>query len=171
MNLHRFTLGVLLLGGLSGCGPAGPVRTASERELLRVWSSASSSVDDRAEALNRCFSGTQTPASALIALLGTNYARFHLIAVVWTGRPYEEKAMELTYAFGGEAVFIQVLAPVEADSFSGTFNGATSSTWRRDLTGTLTNHSREGQLDGAANRSLPIRLETNQTSAAGGSGR
>ena len=88
MNISRFALTVLLLAPAFGCSPDHPVRTASERQLLRVWSAPGSSVEERAEAVNRCFP-RGIPVSSIIALLGTNHTEFRLVAISNTGKSFE----------------------------------------------------------------------------------
>jgi len=145
---------------ISGCNPSGAIRTPAERELLRVWSSPTASVDERAAAADRCFTNG-TPVSSVIALLGTNHSTFSLVALVNPG--VNEKMMELIYDFGGESVTINLMAPMDTDALHSRYSGAVSSTWLRRL--------RDGQPGGAANGSQPIRSETNPTSGAAGSRR
>ena len=170
MNMSRFALTVLLLAPAFGCSPDHPVRTASERQLLRVWSAPGSSVEERAEAVNRCFP-RGTPVSSIVALLGTNHTELRLIATANRGKS-SEGAFTLTYGFGGgETVTIQAWGPVNADPLGAGFSGATGLIWGSPSARTRTNNAGESQPAGAADGSQPFSLETNGTPGAAGSRR
>jgi hypothetical protein len=163
MNISRFALTVLLLAPAFGCSPDHPVRTASERQLLRVWSAPGSSVEERAEAVNRCFP-RGIPVSSIIALLGTNHTEFRLVAISNTGKSFEG-LFTFTYGFGGgETVIIQALGPTNAVPVGGGFSGA----W---FARTRTNNPGEGQPAGSADGSQPFSLKTNGKPGAAGSRR
>ena len=169
LNMSRFALTVLLLAPVFGCSPDHPVRTASERQLLRVWSASGSSVEERAEAVNRCFP-RQTPVSSIIALLGTNHTGLRLVATANRGK-FSEGAFTLTYGFGdGESVTIQAWAPVNADPLGAGFSGAKGWIRRSGSARTQTDNTGEGQA-GAGDGSQPFSLETNGTPGAAGSRR
>jgi hypothetical protein len=121
MKTSRFAFTLLVLALASGCSPDHPVPTASEQQLLRVWSMPGSSVEERAEAVNRyCRPGT--PISSIITLLGTNHTGLRLTAI-------NEKAgyrlFAVTYEFAGEQnLNIQGWAPVNTDPMSAAFDRA-----------------------------------------------
>jgi hypothetical protein len=164
VNIRRTLFIIFLLGFAFGCRPT---QTPSERKLLRIWSAPGASVDERAEAVDRYFTNG-TPITSIISLLGTNYTEFHLVAYVWTGKPYMEKAMELTYDFGTQSVYIEALAPKDAPSLSAGYNGAHSSEWMARLKSLRTNYMGPGQLNDATNWSQPFTSDTNRTSSPGG---
>ena len=167
MNISRFALTVLLLAPAFGCSPDHPVRTAAERQLLRVWSAPGSSVEERAEAVNRCFP-RGIPVSSIIAVLGTNHTELRLIATADRGKS-SEGAFTLTYGFGGgETVTIQAWGPVNADPLGAGFSGAKGWIRQSGSARNRTNDPGEGQLAGAGDGR---RVETNGTPAAAGSHR
>ena len=169
MNISRFALTVLLLAPAFGCDPDHPFRIASERQLLRVWSAPGSSVEERAEAVNRCFP-RGIPLSSIMALLGTNHAELRLIAISNRGKA-SEGLFRLTYGFhDGEAVSIQAWGPTNANPLGAGFSGAES--WMRPsgAARTRTNNPEEGQA-GAMNVSQPIRSDTNPAPSVSGSWR
>ena len=159
MNISRLALTVLLLAPAFGCSPDHPVRTASERQLLRVWSAPGSSVEERAEAVNRCFP-PGIPISSIIALLGTNHAELRLVATANRGK-FFEGGFTLTYGFGGgETVTIQAWGPTNANPLGAGFSDAKGWTRRSGSARTETNNPGEGQPAGAAAGSQPFSLET-----------
>jgi hypothetical protein len=144
MNISRFALTVLLLAPAFGCSPDHPVRTASERQLLRVWSAPGSSAEERAEAVNRCFP-RGIPVSSLFALLGTNHTEFRLVAISNTGKSFEG-LFTFTYGFGGEeTVIIQASGPTNAIPLGGAFSEARGLIRGLPVARTQTNSTREGQ--------------------------
>jgi hypothetical protein len=170
MNLSRFALTVLLLAPAFGCSPDHPVRTASERHLLRVWSAPGSSVEERAEAVNRCFP-RGIPVSSIIALLGTNHAQLRLVAIVNRGK-LSEGGVTLTYGFGGgEAVTIQAWGQTNANPLGAGFSGAKGWVRRSGAARARTNNTGEDQPAGAADGSELFNLEPNGTPGAAGSRR
>jgi hypothetical protein len=120
MNRTPIILAAFLLGTVVGCGR---VRTPSEQELERVWTASSSTAEERAAAVNRCFTNG-TPISSVIDLLGTNYTRFTLIATYWCGEPELKKDLDLAYGLGEKSVIIRVTASEHADPLTGQFFGA-----------------------------------------------
>jgi hypothetical protein len=170
MNMSRFALTVLLLAPAFGCSPDHPVRTASERHLLRAWSAPGSSIEERAEAVNRCFP-RGIPVSSIVALLGTNHAELRLVATANRGK-HSEGGVTLTYEFGGgETVTIQAWGPTNANPLGAGFSGAKGWIRRSRSARTQTNNPGEGQPAGAADGSQPFSLETNGTPGAAGSRR
>ena len=119
-------------------------RTASERKLLRLWSAPASSVEERAEAVNRCFP-RGTPISSIIAVLGTNHTALRRVATANRGK-YSEDAFTLTYGFGGgESVIIQAWVRANADPLGGAFSGARGLIWEAPGARTQTTNTREDQ--------------------------
>ena len=170
MNMSRFALTVLLLAPTFGCSPDHPVRTVSERHLLRVWSAPGSSVEERAEAVNRCFP-LGIPVSSIIALLGTNHAKLRLVAIANRGK-FFEGGFTLTYGFGdGETVTIQAWGPTNANPLGAGFSGAKGWIRQSRSARTRTDNPGEGQPADAADGSQPFSLETNGTPGAAGSRR
>jgi len=93
-------------------------RRASERKLLRVWTSPGSSVEERAEAVNRCFT-RGTPISSIVAVLGTNHTALRRVATSNRGKESKD-LFTLTYGFGGEgSVIIQAWVNENADPLGG----------------------------------------------------
>ena len=113
---YSFLLAVAVCGCNSNSTPA-------ERELQHVWTAPKSSVEERAVAINRCFTNG-TPISSVVALLGTNHSRFSLIAIYWCGEPRLKQALDLTYDFGADSVIIKVTADEHAAPISGYFTEA-----------------------------------------------
>jgi hypothetical protein len=106
-------------------------RRASERKLLRVWSAPGSSVEERAEAVNRGFP-RGIPVSSVIALLGTNHTELRLIGYYNRGKS-PGGFFTLTYGFGrGETVLIQAQGPVNADPLGAGFYSAVGLIWGRE---------------------------------------
>ena len=100
-----------------------PTRTTSERTLLRVWSAPTSTIEERAQAVNHCFP-RGTPLSSIIAQLGTNHTPFRLLAIFPTATS-THGLFTASYPFAGEeSVRIQVSAPLNADPLSGAFDRA-----------------------------------------------
>ena len=169
-HMSRFALMVLLLAPAIGCSPDHPARTASERHLLHVWSAPGSSVEERAEAVNRCFP-PGIPLSSIMALLGTNHAELRLVAIANSGKSFEGR-FTLTYGFGDEeAVTIQASGPTNANPLGAGFSDAKGWTRRSGSARTPTNSPGEGQPAGAADGSEPLSVETNGKSGAAGSRR
>lgn len=167
MNISRFALTVLLLASAFGCSPDHPVRTASERQLLRVWSAPGSSVEERAEAVNRGFP-RGIPVSSVIALLGTNHTELRLIGTYNRGKS-PGGFFTLTYGFGGgETVLIQAQGPVNADPLGAGFYSAVGLIWGLPSARTGTNNPGGSQPAGPADGSQPFSLETNGTPGAAG---
>ena len=154
-------------------------RRASERKLLRVWSAPGSSVEERAEAVNRGFP-RGIPVSSVIALLGTNHTELRLIGYYNRGKS-PGGFFTLTYGFGGgETVRIQAQGPVNADPLGAGFYSAVglqagvqkmSLIWGLPSARTGTNNPGESQPAGPADGSQPFSLETNGTPGAAGSRR
>ncbi len=144
-------------------------RRASERKLLRVWSAPGSSVEERAEAVNRGFP-RGIPVSSVIALLGTNHTEVRLIGADNRGKA-PGGFFTLTYGFGdGETVLIQATGPVNADPLGAGFYSAVGLIRGHPSARTRTSNPGESQPDGAANRGQPVGSRTNQTSPAAGPG-
>ena len=145
-------------------------RRASERKLLRVWSAPGSSVEERAEAVNRGFP-RGIPVSSVIALLGTNHTELRLIGTDNRGKS-AGGFFTLTYGFGGgETVLIQAQGPVNADPLGAGFYSAVGLIRGHPSARTGTNNPGESQPAGAADGSHPFSLETNGTPGAAGSRR
>jgi hypothetical protein len=151
-------------------------RRASERKLLRVWSAPGSSVEERAEAVNRGFP-RGIPVSSVIALLGTNHTELRQIGYYNRGKS-PGGFFTLTYGFGGgETVRIQAQGPVNADPLGVGFysavglHSAAGLIWGLPSARTGTNNPGESQPAGPADGSQPFSLETNGTPGAAGSRR
>jgi hypothetical protein len=135
-----------------------------------VWSAPGSSVEERAETVNRCFP-PGIPISSIIALLGTNHAELRLVAIANSGKSFEGR-YTVTYGFGnGEAVTIQAWGPTNANPLGAGFSGAKG--WIRPAGSarTETNNIGERQPAGAADGSEPFSVETNGTPGAADSSR
>jgi hypothetical protein len=154
---------LVLIGGiaLTACRPA---RSQNERDLLRDWSAPSLSPRERAAVLNKFFTNG-TPVAAIVGALGPHYIRV---------TPYSMISMDGSpvmcwLEYTNQRVTIGTSARVGSgqDLLAATFTGAG---YQLDVH-PLTNGHSVGQPDGAANRSQPVRSETNQPSAAAGSGR
>jgi hypothetical protein len=161
MTISRALFTTALLG-------SSVVLAADPEELARVWSAPSVSVKDRAAAVNRAFTNG-TPMSVVVASLGTNFVRFAPISTVWVGSgPEPRKTSGLRYGFGEKSVYISTTASISEDPLYGRFVGAG---YTLAVVPLSTNQPANGQQDGAANGSQPIRSETNSTSSAAGSRR
>jgi hypothetical protein len=142
--------------------------TSASEELSRVWSAPGVTVQQRAAAVNRAFTNG-TPASVVVAALGTNYSRCGSSARLWMGTgPKPPNNTWLSYRFGEEQVIIGSSAVFGEDPLTGTFTGAGHSIIVRP-TAQVTDRISIGQRDGAPNGSQPIRSETNRVSSAVGS--
>jgi hypothetical protein len=160
MNTGRAYLAVAFLGWSVVLALAG-------EELSRKWSDPSASVRQRAEAVNRAFTNG-TAVSVVVAALGTNYTRCGSSARLWMGPgPEPPNTTWLSYRFGREQVIVGSSAVFGEDPLTGTFTGAGHSIPVRP-TVQMTNRISNGQQDGAANGSQPIRSETNSASSAAG---
>src|SRR5258706_8522902 len=165
MSVPRAFFAVVVLG-------SGVFLASAGEELSRVWSDRSTTVRQRADAVNRAFTNG-TPVSVVVAALGTNYTCCMSSARVWMGPgPEPPNNLWLSYRFGEEEVTIGTSAVLGRglDALTGKFTGAGYSLPVRRST-EATNRIRIGQPDGAANRSQPVRAETNSTSPAAGSRR
>jgi hypothetical protein len=119
-------------------------RRASERKLLRVWSAPASSVEERTEAVNRCFP-RGTPISSIVAVLGTNHTALRRVATTNRGKDSKD-LFTLTYGFGGEeSVIIQAWVNENADPLGGAFSEARGLTRGLPVARTQANSTREGQ--------------------------
>jgi hypothetical protein len=161
MKIQRAFLTTALLG-------CSVVFASEHKELARVWSAPNLSVQDRAAAVNRAFTNG-TPMSVVVAALGTNFVRFAPISTVQIGPgPKSPPTHGLRYGFGKKAVFISTTASVTEDPLYGRF---ISAGYTLEVIPLRTNQPPNGQPDGAANGSQPIRSETNLTPTAAGSRR
>ena len=119
-------------------------RRASERKLLRVWSAPASSIEERTEAVNRCFA-RGTPISSMVAVLGTNHTALRRVATTNRGKDSKD-LFTLTYGFGGEeSVIIQAWVNENADPLGGAFDRALGVIRGLPAARTQANSTREGQ--------------------------
>jgi hypothetical protein len=167
LSLAMITRGALVAVTVLG---SSIVLASADEELSRIWSAPSTTVQQRAAAVNRVFTNG-TPLTVIVAALGTNYTRCGSSARLWMGPgPEPLNTTWLSYRFDGEEVVIGSSAVFGKDPVSGTFRGAGHSLPVRQILQT-TNRIAIGQRDGAANGSQPIRSRTNSTSSAAGSRR
>jgi len=163
MNTRRAFLAVAFLGWSA-------VLASASDELSRIWSDLSTSVRQRAEAVNRAFANG-TPVSVIVAALGTNYIQCFSSTRVWMGPgPEPPNTPWLSYRFGKEKVTIHTSSSISEGPLAGKFTGAGYSLPEGHSTQT-TDRTPIGQQGGAANGSQPIRVETNSTPGAAGSRR
>ena len=152
-----FPVTVMLAAFVCSAAPA-----EAQQELLRTWSGATNSVQTKALAVHGYFKNG-CPIRYVVSILGTNYSLVEFI-------PGDRKATtHLGYPFGEDMVYIETTAPTRADPLAYTFTGVSYTFSHKN--GAVFIRSVEGQPDGPANRSQPVRSETNRTSAADGSGR
>ena len=164
MRAHHFYIAFLSLPLVWSCTRP---HTLAEEDLLRVWLAPDVPVKDRADAINICFTNG-TPIPNIVALLGTHYSIFTPFSSVWAGPgPEPRRTSGLIYTFGAEWVIIGTAADIRANPLTGTFTGAGYSLPITSSTNQIDN----GQPGGSANRSQPVRPETNRTSERAGSGR
>jgi len=145
---------------------------SADDELSRIWRTPGKSVRERADAVNRAFTNG-TPVSVVAVTLKTKYTRCMSSARVWiVDGPELPNTLWLSYRFGEEQVTIGTTAVLgrDLDALTGKFTGAGYSL-PVSRSSESTNRIWIGQPDGAANRSQPVRSETNSTPAAAGSGR
>ncbi len=141
-----------------GCSAA---PAEGQQELLRTWSGATNSVQQKALAVHGYFTNG-CPIRYVVSILGTNY---NLIEHIPGDR---RPTTHLRYPFGESAVYIETTAPARADPLAYTFTGA-SYTFSHE-NGAVFIRSIEGQPGGAASRGQPVGSGTNRTSAAAGPG-
>src|SRR5204862_6774119 len=99
MSAQRTFFAVAVLG-------CGIFLASAGEELSRIWSDRSTTVRQRADAVNRAFTNG-TPVSVVVAALGTNYTRCMSSARVWMGPgPEPPNTLWLSYRFGQEEVTI-----------------------------------------------------------------
>jgi hypothetical protein len=111
--------------------------SAAGEELSRIWLDRSTTVRQRADAVNRAFTNG-TPVSAVVATLGTNYTLCMSSARVWMGPgPEPPNTLWLSYRFGEEEVTIGTSAVLgrDLDALTGKFTGAGHSLPVRPSTG------------------------------------
>ena len=148
---------VMLAAFACNAGPA-----EAQQELLRTWSGATNSVQTKALAVYGYFTNG-CPIRHVVSILGTNYSLVEFA-------PGDRKATtHLGYSFGEDVVYVETTAPARADPLTYTLTGVGYTFSHQN--GAVFIRSVEGQPDGAASGSQPIRLETNPASPAAGSRR
>jgi hypothetical protein len=159
MNAKLLLLTIIVAG--AGCSPS---QTEAEKQLLRVWFAPGVMPKESAAAVNRCFtSGTRI--SKIVGVLGPGYVRVTPYSMInLNGSP-----VMCWLEYTNQRVTIGTSARVGSgeDLLAATFTGA----GYQLAVYPITNAPPLGQPDGAANRSQPVRPETNRTSVAAGSGR
>ena len=134
----------------------------AEQQLLRIWSGATNSAQQKALAVHGYFTNG-CPIRYVVSILGTNYSLVEFVAG-------DRKATtHLGYSFGEDMVYIETTAPARVDPLAYTFTGV-SYTFLHD-NGASFIRPIEGQPGGAANRSQPVSSGTNREPAAAGSRR
>lgn len=163
--------GVLIITlaiGFPACTPSPPTPS---QELAHIWSSTNTSAVERRDAINRCFTNG-TPISRVVASLGKNYE----LVIPYSGITLDGSKLtrSLNYRLSSrEFIGIGTTAALDEDELTGRFTGAGVCQLipLSEFEVAKTNGNEGSQPSGAANRSQPIRAETNRTSAAAGSGR
>jgi hypothetical protein len=147
----------LLVAALAGSCWASESNMLSrtEQSLRAIWSGTNATVQQRVAAVNSCFTNG-TPIKRVVGVLG-KWDEHHQ---TFTAEPLDLGYRGVVYRFGPERITIRAKGAPGTPTENCTFAGAFA--WRpADF----------GQQRGAANRSQPVRPQTNQTSAAAGSGR
>src|ERR1035437_9744215 len=132
------------------------ILSRSEQNLRGVWTASNASVQQRAAAANSCFTNG-TPIRQVLRVLG-KWDEHH--QTFTTVDPSELDHRGLVYRFGSDYITIRAKGAPGTRTEDCAFEEAFA--W--------TNRIWIGQPDGAANRSQPVRSETNRTSLAAGSG-
>ena len=105
-------------------------RDPSTQNLLRVWGNSSSSVEDRARAVDQCFPHG-TPISSIVSVLGSNYTQSRRSPSMFSVSPGNgpQRPWVLIYDFDDSMVIIGTSGPLNEDPLLHTFTGA--GTWDR----------------------------------------
>jgi hypothetical protein len=155
--LLLFTVIVAMAPG--SCSLAGDL---AEQKLLSVWFAPGLPKKQLAEAVNQHFTNG-TPVSNIVQVLGPGYVQVTPYSMI----SFEGSPITCWLEYKNQGITIHTSARLGADPLAAKFTGAG---YKIPLQST-TNKTHIGQPDGAANRSQPIRSETNRTPAAAGSDR
>jgi len=155
-SVHLLVL--LLVASLAGrCWASGSnTLSRSEQNLRAIWTATNSMAQQRAAAVNSCFTNG-TPITRVLAILG-KWDEHH--QTFTTLDPSDSEYRGLVYRFGSDRITVRAKGTPGTRTENCTFAGAFA--WRpADV----------GRQLGPVNRSLPVRSETNRSPPAAGSGR
>jgi hypothetical protein len=105
--------------------------TNAEQELSRIWRTSSCSVEERAKAINKCFTNG-TPVAHIISILGTNYTVTCVSEPDWPP-PSPEPVRDVTryrrarvyrvleFTFEEQWVILFTTAPLDSDPLAYNF--------------------------------------------------
>jgi hypothetical protein len=149
---------LLLVTALAGPCLASESNTLSrsEQNLRAIWTSTNATVQQRAAAVNSCFTNG-TPINQVLSVVG-KWDEHH--QTFTTSDPSELNCRVLVYRFGSERITIRAKGTPDIRTEVCEFAGALA--WKpTDF----------GQHRGSADRSQPIHSETNQAKVPAGAGR